>query len=134
MRFRMSRGVVAGFLFGALVAFVFALVIRVLPERWFLDSTSRLLLFVIVALAGPPSVLMTRAVARQTAQPRQLVQDWAAIGALTFDGVMIGFAPELYGQTGDALAWAAATLLFAFAALLCSGQVMNSPTSASAST
>ena len=49
---------------------------------------------------------------------------WAAAGAMTFDGLAIGFIPGLYGQTGQALAWTAAALLFAFASLLVAGQVM----------
>jgi hypothetical protein len=43
---------------------------------------------------------------------------------MTFDGLAIGFIPGLYGQTGDALAWAAAMLLVAFASLLIAAQVM----------
>jgi hypothetical protein len=41
---------------------------------------------------------------------------------MTFDGLAIGVVPGLYGQTGDALAWAAAAVLFAFASLLIAGQ------------
>jgi len=43
---------------------------------------------------------------------------------MTFDGLAIGFVPELYGQTGQALAWAASALLFAFASLIIAGQLM----------
>lgn len=43
-------------------------------------------------------------------------------GAL--DGLAIGFIPALYGQTGQALAWVAAALLFAFASLIVAGQLM----------
>ncbi len=42
------------------------------------------------------------------------------VGAL----VALGFAPHLYGQTGQALAWMASALIFAFASLLIAGQVM----------
>ena len=48
-----------------------------------------------------------------TADPRRL--SWAAIsGSLLFDGAALGFAPDLYGQTGDAWAYTAAGLLWAF--------------------
>jgi hypothetical protein len=127
MEARLIRGVIGGIGFGAAVALAFALVIRAVPEDWFIDASTRVILFFVVVAAGPPSVLMTREVARRLNQPRQVVQDWATIGALTFDGVMIGFVPGLYGQTGDALAWAAAMLLTAFAALVASGQLMNRP-------
>jgi len=43
---------------------------------------------------------------------------------MTFDGLAIGFLPALYGQTGQALAWTAAALLFAFASLIVAGQLM----------
>jgi hypothetical protein len=59
-----------------------------------------------------------------------LVFAWGTIGAITFDGLAIGFVPGLYGQTGDALAWAASSLLFAFASLLVAGELMLGRTSA----
>jgi hypothetical protein len=43
---------------------------------------------------------------------------------MTFDGLAIGFIPQLYGQTGQALAWTASALIFAFASLLVAGQLM----------
>jgi hypothetical protein len=55
---------------------------------------------------------------------QQAVFTWAVAGAMTFDGLAIGFVPGLYGQTGQALAWVASALLFAFASLILAGQVM----------
>jgi cytochrome c biogenesis protein CcdA len=49
---------------------------------------------------------------------------WGAAGAMTFDGTAIGFIPQLYGQTGQALAWVASALIFAFASLIIAGQLM----------
>jgi cytochrome c biogenesis protein CcdA len=49
---------------------------------------------------------------------------WGAAGAMTFDGLAIGFIPQLYGQTGQTLAWVASALIFAFASLLVAGQLM----------
>ena len=43
---------------------------------------------------------------------------------IVFDGLAIGFASGLYGQTGQALAWTASALIFAFASLLVAGQIM----------
>jgi cytochrome c biogenesis protein CcdA len=49
---------------------------------------------------------------------------WGAAGAMTFDGLAIGFIPQLYGHTGQALAWVASALIFAFASLIIAGQLM----------
>jgi hypothetical protein len=43
---------------------------------------------------------------------------------MTFDSLAIGFVPALYGQTGQALAWTASALLFAFVTAIIAGQVM----------
>ncbi len=118
-------GIVIGLVSGALVALVFAIVISQLPERLFTDDWLRVLAFAVVATAAPPSVWLTWAIASLSHQNRKLIFDWVAVGAMTFDGVMIGFRPSLYGQTGSALASAAAMLLFAFASLLVAGLIMN---------
>ena len=43
---------------------------------------------------------------------------------MTFDGLAIGFIPQFYGQTGQALAWTASALIFAFATVVIAGQLM----------
>ena len=63
-------------------------------------------------------------VARLRRLDQRLMFTWAAAGAMTFDGLAIGFIPALYGQTGPALAWTASALLFAFASLIVAGQLM----------
>lgn len=120
-------GIIIGLVSGAVIALVFAIVISQLPARLFTDDWLRILAFVIVAAAAPPSVWLTWAIAGISHQDRKLIFDWVAVGAMTFDGVMIGFRPSLYGQTGGALASAAAMLLFAFASLLVAGLIMNHP-------
>lgn len=106
------------------MAFVFALVIRAVPAEWFLETGWRVLVFAVGAVAAPPTIWFLRGVARVVRGDVRVVTIWAAIGAMTFDGLAIGFVPALYGQTGDALAWAAAMLLFAFASLLVAAQLM----------
>jgi len=79
---------------------------------------------VAVALGAPPTVGFLQWVAGLRRADECVVFTWGTAGAMTFDGLAIGFVPGLYGQTGDALAWAAAALLFAFASLVVAGQLM----------
>lgn len=123
---RDTAPVLTGLVVGALVAFGFALVIRLLPESVFLQTPWRLAAYLLCALAAPPTVLFLKWVARVRGLDARAVFAWAAAGAMTFDGLAIGFIPELYGQTGQALAWTASALIFAFASLLIAGQVMLS--------
>lgn len=115
---------VTGLVVGALVALGFALVISLLPESLFLQTPRRVAVFVVCALAAPPTVWFLQWIARLRHLDQRLTFGWAAAGAMTFDGLAIGFVPALYGQTGQALAWTAAALLFAFAGLLVAGQLM----------
>jgi hypothetical protein len=80
--------------------------------------------YVAVALAAPPTVWFLQWVARLRNLDQRTVFLGGAAGAMTFDGLAIGFVPELYGQTGQALAWTASALIFAFASLIVAGQVM----------
>jgi hypothetical protein len=119
-----AGGPTTGFVVGALVALAFALVIRLLPAFLFLETPWRVAVFVVCALAAPPTVWFLLWVSHARHLDRRLVFTWATAGAMTFDGVAIGFAPALYGQTGQALAWVGAALLFAFASLIIAGQLM----------
>ncbi len=117
-------GAKLGFVVGALVALGFAVVISLVPASVFLETPWRAAVFVLVAAAAPPTVWFLQWVAGLRSADERLVFTWGAAGAMTFDGLAIGFIPGLYGQTGDALAWAAAALLFAFASLIVAGQLM----------
>lgn len=119
-----ARAATVGFVVGALVALVFAIVIRLVPAFLFLETPWRVVVYGLCALAAPPTVWFLQGVARAGCLDQRLVFTWAAAGAMTFDGIAIGFIPDLYGQTGDALAWAASALLFAFASLIVAGQLM----------
>jgi hypothetical protein len=76
------------------------------------------------AAAAPPTVWFLQWIARVRGLDQHAVFAWGAAGAMLFDGLAIGFAPALYGQTGQALAWVASALIFAFASLLVVGQIM----------
>lgn len=121
---RGSAPAATGLLVGALVAFGFALLIRLLPESLFLRGHWRVAVYALCAAAAPPTVLFLQWIARIRGLDQREVFYWGAAGAMTFDGLAIGFAPHLYGQTGQALAWTASALIFAFAGLLIAGQVM----------
>ena len=113
-----------GFAVGAAVALTFAIIISLLPDSLFLQTPKRIAVFAACALAAPPTVWFLQWVARVRGHDQRLLFTWAAAGAMTFDGLAIGFVPALYGQTGQALAWTAAALIFAFASLIVAGQVM----------
>lgn len=113
-----------GFVVGAFVALGFAILIRLVPDSAVLETRWRVLVFALCALAAPPTVWFLQWVARIRHLDQRLTFTWAAAGAMTFDGLAIGFLPALYGHSGQALAWVAAALLFAFASLIVAGQVM----------
>ena len=113
-----------GFVVGALVALAFAVVISQLSPSVFLETRWRVVAYVVCALAAPPTVWFLQWVARVRRLDQREVFIWGAAGAMTFDCLAIGFASALYGQTGQALAWAASALIFAFASLLVAGQLM----------
>jgi hypothetical protein len=115
---------VTGFAVGALVALTFAVVISRLPAWIFLETRWRIVVYIVCALAAPPTVWLLQWIARARRLDQRRLFTWAAAGAMTFDGVAIGFASALYGQTGQALAWTASALIFAFASLVVAGQLM----------
>jgi hypothetical protein len=119
-----SGAAVTGFVVGLLVALGFALLIRLLPEAVFLETRWRVLAFAAYALAAPPTVWFLGWVARLSRHDERALFTWAVAGAMTFDGLAIGILPAPYGQTGQALAWTAAALLFAFASLVIAGQLI----------
>ena len=121
---RGNSSALTGLVVGALVALSFAIIISLLPESLFLQTPRRVLVYLACALAAPPTVWFLQWIARLRRLDQRTVFLWGAAGAMAFDGLAIGFVPALYGQTGQALAWTASALLFAFASLLVAGQVM----------
>ncbi len=121
---RNSGAAVTGLVVGALVALGFAILISLLPAWVVLETKWRVVTYIVVALAAPPTVWFLQAVARWRHLDQRETFIWGAAGAMTFDGLAIGFLPGLYGQTGQALAWVASALIFAFASLIVAGQLM----------
>ena len=121
---RKSGAAVTGFVVGALVALGFAIIISLLPASIFLETRWRAVVYLVCALAAPPTVWFMQAIARWRHLDQRETFIWGAAGAMTFDGTAIGFAPQLYGHSGQALAWVASALIFAFATLVIAGQLM----------
>lgn len=133
MRNETRTGSVLGVALGLGIAFVFALVIARMPERWFVEPEPRAVLYLVQVLVAPVFVLVARWVARPAGASERTVLFWAVAGALAFDGLVLGFWPSLYGQSGEALAWTAATLLWAFAWIVVAGLLLTrEPTAAPA--
>ena len=124
MNERGNGAAVTGLVVGALVALGFAIVISLLPASIFLETRWRVVTYLVCALAAPPTVWFLQWVARLRHLDQRETFIWGAAGAMTFDGTAIGFAHQLYGQTGQALAWTASALIFAFTSLLVAGQLM----------
>lgn len=109
---------VSGLILGIAIAFVFALVFRIIPADWLVEPAPRALLYAAQVPAALIFIPIARLVAGwRGAGPRELLL-WACVGALAFDGLVIGFWPGLYGQEGLALTVVATLLLWAFAWIL----------------
>lgn len=115
---------VTGFIVGLLIALGFAVIISLLPASLFLDTPKRVAVYVVCALAAPPTVWLLQGIARLRNLDQRETFFWAIAGAMTFDSLAIGFVPSLYGQTGQALAWTASALIFAFVTAIVAGHVM----------
>lgn len=125
-------GLVSGVVLGLLVAFVFAIVIRYVPDDWLLDPLSRAILYAVQVPAGLLFVPVANAVARARSESPRQVLLWACCGALAFDGLVLGFWPSLYGHEGAALTIVATLLLWAFAWIVAAAMLATGNRTASA--
>ena len=100
---------------GIAIGLGFALVIGLIPDAAFADTGWRTLLYAAQVPAGLVFVLVFHLLARSVGADRHRLLIAAVAGALAFDGVAIGFFPELYGQPAESMVWVASTLLWAFA-------------------
>jgi hypothetical protein len=114
-----------GFIVGFVGALGFAILISFFPESWFVETGPRIVLYAAQVAAGPLFVLLARGIGQRIGVDGQSVLMWIVAGALTFDGLFIGFWPAIYGQEGFALTMTASMLLWAFAWIVIAGLIMN---------
>lgn len=112
---RPYRDLAIGLPVGLAIGLGFALVIGLIPEAAFADTGWRALLFAAQVPAGLVFVVVFHLLARSLGADRHRLLLAAVAGALAFDGVAIGFFPDIYGQPAESMARVAATLLWAFA-------------------
>lgn len=109
------HGLVSGTALGVLIAFTFALVIRLIPDEWLVNELYRALLYAVQVPAALLFVPLASLVAQIRSESPRAVLLWACCGALAFDGLVLGFWPSLYGHEGLASTVVATLLLWAFA-------------------
>ena len=111
------------FIAGILIAFSAAIMIRFFPDSWLLNSSQRVGVFAFSALCSPPIVILIRRLARTLHHPVQQFFYVANIGALLFDSTVTGFAPQIYGHTGDASRVVIAAIAFGFFSIFLTDQL-----------
>ncbi|MEY3588396.1 MAG: hypothetical protein RJA47_992 [Actinomycetota bacterium] len=111
---------------GAVFAISAAVLLRIFPEDFYLDNGKRMLMFVLAALLAPPTVLLVRRVARLLhADPTAFLYA-ANTGAVLFDSIATGFAPQFYGHRGPAAHVVLAVIVFGLAAIFLTDQFFPS--------
>ena len=119
----------AWFAGGVAVAFVVAVLIaRIPPDLLVAGSLGLACLYVLTAGSGVVAVVVTYRRFHLRGEELRRRVNAALCGALLFDGVMIGFAPELYGHRGEPLAMAAAGLLWGVFCFGAVGAIVSSQT------
>jgi hypothetical protein len=106
---------VIGIIAGLVIGLVFALVISLIPGWVFTDTGPRAIAFVLLALSTPVVALPLWILAPRLGLDAQRFSWGCVIGAMLFDGTALGFFPDVYGQTGRAVAYVGAALLWTFA-------------------
>lgn len=125
-------GLVPGFALGVVIAFFFAVVIRFIPADWLVNPVTRAWLYAAQVPAGLLFIPVATAVARARGASPRAVLLWACCGALAFDGLVLGFWPDLYGHDGPARTLVATLLLWAFAWIVAAGLLFASDRDAAA--
>ena len=97
---------------GIVLAFSVALIFRLLPDDFPAKLSGRLILFAVGLATAPVFVVIIRWWEKAIKHPHALNATIATIGALTFDSIAHGFAPQLYGYTGSASTTVFASIVF----------------------
>ncbi len=112
---RPMRDIVLGIPLGVVGALGFAFVIGLIPDAAFSDTGWRVVLYAVQVPAGPVIVLAIAALAGVLKADQHRFVVAVVGGALFFDGLAVGFLPEVYGQPAESAVWVGSTLLWAFA-------------------
>lgn len=97
---------------GAVLALAVALVFRLVPDDFPTETGGRIVLFLIAALTGPVFVISVRLVMNRLSTGHRYAASIATLGALTFDSIASGFAPQLYGHQGPGAVIVLASIVF----------------------
>ncbi|MBU3689210.1 MAG: hypothetical protein B7C54_02425 [Acidimicrobiales bacterium mtb01] len=99
-------------LIGAFLAFAVALVFRLVPDDFPLENGGRIVLFLVAAITAPVFVFSIRPITRLLSIGHRYAASIATLGALTFDSIASGFAPQLYGHQGPGAVIVLASIVF----------------------
>lgn len=97
---------------GALLALAIALVFRLIPDDFPTNTGGRIVLFLIAAATAPVFVFSVRPVTNRLGRGHRYAASIATLGALTFDSIASGFAPQLYGHQGPGAVIVLASIVF----------------------
>lgn len=109
------HGIISGLILGIVIAALFAFAMRFVPADWLLNPMKRALLYSAQIPAALLFIPIGKAFGRLLSESPQRILLLACVGALAFDGLMLGFWPQLYGHELQATSQIAALLLWAFA-------------------
>lgn len=97
---------------GAVLALAVALVFRLVPEDFPTEAGGRIVLFLVAAATAPVFVVGVRLATSRLAFGHRYAASISTLGALTFDSLASGFAPQLYGHQGPGAVIVLASIVF----------------------
>lgn len=97
---------------GAALALAVALVFRLVPDDFPTKYIGRIVLFLVAAVTAPVFVVLVRLVTNRLGGSHRYAASLATLGALTFDSIASGFAPQLYGHQGPGAVIVLASIVF----------------------
>jgi len=110
---------------GVVTAFLVALAFRLVPDDTPTTSTGGLVLFAVGLVSAPVFVVIVRWWGRLIGRFHDRNASIATIGALTFDSVATGFAPQLYGHQGAGSTTVLASIVFGGVAIVVADHLMT---------
>lgn len=105
---------------GAVSALLVALIFRLVPDDFPDSLGGRLTLFAVALATGPVFVIVIRWWAGFIKSTLSRPATIATVGALVFDSLMTGFAPQFYGHHGAGSTVVIASIVFGGVAIIVS--------------